>query len=182
MSDTDENNDKDTFMHAMKGVRRLDKSHRNRTAPKLKRPKARPIQKLLDQEQVLLDMMSDPVDESDIVTGDELFFSRNGLQNNVIRKLKRGQFAIENELDLHGKTSIEAKILVAKFLMHCTNAKLRVVRIIHGKGRGSFNKQPVLKFKVNHWLQQRDEILAFCSARQVDGGTGAIYVLLKRRK
>jgi DNA-nicking Smr family endonuclease len=126
-------------------------------------------------------MMSDPIDESDIVTGEELFFTRTGIQNNVLRKLKRGQFSIEEELDLHGKTSAEAKILVAEFLLYCTQTNLRVVRIIHGKGRGSFNKQPVLKFKVNHWLQQRDEVLAFCSARQVDGGTGAIYVLLKRK-
>ncbi|VAW93471.1 hypothetical protein MNBD_GAMMA22-737 [hydrothermal vent metagenome] len=182
MNDNDNNNDKDVFLDAMKGVRRLDKSHHNRSLPRLKRPVARPIQRIKEQHQVLEDMMSDPIDEADIVTGDELFFSRTGLQNSVLRKLKRGQYAIEDELDLHGKTSSQAKILVAEFLRYCTQTNLRVVRIIHGKGRGSFNKQPVLKIKVNHWLQQRDEVLAFCSARQVDGGTGAIYVLLKRKK
>ncbi len=182
MGNDNNNDDKDVFLDAMKDVRRLDKSHHNRLLPRIKRPAARPSQRIKDQQQVINDMMSDPIDEADIVTGDELFFSRTGLQNNVLRKLKRGQYAIEDELDLHGKTSAQAKILVAEFLRYCTQTNLRVVRIIHGKGRGSFNKQPVLKIKVNHWLQQRDEILAFCSARQVDGGTGAIYVLLKRRK
>jgi len=179
---SDSNKDKETFMNAMSGVRRLHKSHRNKMTHRTERPTTRPIQRLRDQEQVILDMMSDPVDQTDIVTGDELFFSRNGIQKHVIKKLKRGQYAIEDELDLHGKTSIEAKILVAEFLLYSTRAKFRVVRIIHGKGRGSFNKQPVLKIKVNFWLQQRNEILAFCSARQVDGGTGAIYVLLKRSR
>ncbi len=182
MDDNNNNDDKHAFLDAMKGVRRLDKGHHNRTPPRFKRPKARPIQRLKDHQQVLVDMMSDPVDEADIITGDELFFARTGLQNSVIRKLKRGQYTIEEELDLHGQTSAEAKILLAEFLLYCTQSDFRVVRIIHGKGRGSFNKKPVLKNKVNHWLQQRDEILAFCSARQVDGGTGAIYVLLKRRK
>lgn len=180
MNDDENNDDKETFLNAMRGVRRLDKDHGNRTAARIKRPPAWPLQRLKDQQQVLHDMMSDPVEEADVVTGDELFFSRSGLQKNVIRKLKRGQFTIEDELDLHGKTSLEAKILIAEFLLYCTKTNLRVIRIIHGKGRGSFNKKPVLKFKVNHWLQQRDEVLAFCSARQVDGGTGAIYVLLKR--
>jgi len=182
MTDNSDNDDKSAFLKAMKDVRRLDSEHNNRAAPRLKRPLARPTQRLKDHQQVLQDMMSDPVDEADVVTGDELFFSRTGIQNNVIRKLKRGQFAIERELDLHGKTSAEAKILVAEFLLYCAQTNLRVVRVIHGKGRGSFNKKPVLKHKVNHWLQQRDEVLAFCSARQVDGGTGAIYVLLKRKK
>jgi len=177
-----DNDDKETFLEAMHGVRRLDKDHHNRAAPRLKRPPARPIQRQKDHHQVLQDMMSDPVDEADVVTGDELFFSRPGLQKKIIKKLKRGQYSIENELDLHGKTSAEAKLVVAEFLLYCTQTNVRVVRIIHGKGRGSFNKQPVLKIKVNHWLQQRDEVLAFCSARQVDGGTGAIYVLLKRKK
>jgi DNA-nicking Smr family endonuclease len=173
--------DKSTFKNAMKGVRRLNNDHHNRIEFPVKRPPARPIQRLKDHQQVIQDMMSDPVDEADIVTGDELFFVRTGIQNNVIRKLKRGQYAIEDELDLHGQTSTEAKLSVAEFLLFCTQNGLKVVRIIHGKGRGSFNKQAVLKVKVNHWLQQRDEVLAFCSARQIDGGTGALYVLLKRK-
>ncbi|MFV2061519.1 MAG: DNA mismatch repair protein MutS, partial [Gammaproteobacteria bacterium] len=86
----DDNDDKITFRNAMKDVRRLDNDHHNRAEPPVSKPPARPIQRLKDHQQVLQDMMSDPVDEADIVTGDELFFSRSGIQNKVIRQLKRG--------------------------------------------------------------------------------------------
>jgi len=87
---------------------------------------------------------------------------------------------VEAQLDLHGLTAAQARAALATFLRDCRIHGLRCVRIIHGKGRGSHNRQPVLKGKVNHWLRQRDEVLAFCTARPVDGGGGAVYTLLKR--
>jgi len=113
-------------------------------------------------------------------TGEELLHVRPGLQQTVIRKLRRGQYAIEAELDLHGATVTQAREAVDEFLGAARERGKRCVRIIHGKGHSSVGKMPVLKGKVNSWLRQKDEVLAFCSARPNDGGTGAVYVLLKR--
>ena len=114
-------------------------------------------------------MFSDPVDMADIETGEELIFVCTGIQQRVWRKLRRGEFAQEAELDLHGKTKVEARQAIIEFLHYCRQNNLRCVRIIHGKGHGSIGKQPILKQYVNHWLRQRDDILAFCSARQRPG-------------
>jgi DNA-nicking Smr family endonuclease len=146
------------------------------------RPSPIPRQRLRDEEQVLDDMLSDCLDPSELETGEELLFCRPGLQHNVLRKLRRGQYSVGAELDLHGMRVTEARQALTLFLQHALASNIKVARIIHGKGNGSLNKQPVLKGKVNHWLQQRIEVLAFCSARPVDGGTGAIYVLLRRAK
>ena len=148
--------------------------------PYRQKPPARPIKRQEDEKQVLQDMMSDLFEIDEVETGEELIFTRAGVQTSVMRKLRRGQISIEAELDLHRMTAEQARQAIAHFLHQmCSNGR-RCVRIIHGKGHGSFNKTPVLKNKVNRWLRQRDEVLAFCSARPVDGGTGAIYVLLKK--
>ena len=140
-----------------------------------------PRQRENDEQQALLDMFSDSVDPADMETGEELLFSRTGLQHSVLRKLRRGQYSVAAELDLHGLRVEEARQALSQFLHHCRLTKKQCVRIIHGKGNRSHRQQPVLKGKVNHWLRQREEVLAFCSARPVDGGTGAIYVLLSRK-
>jgi DNA-nicking Smr family endonuclease len=144
------------------------------------RPPPKPLQRLRDEAQVIDDMLSDNIDPSELETGEELSFCRPGLQHSVLKKLRRGQYSVGAELDLHGMRVAEARQALSLFLHHALANNIKVVRIIHGKGNGSLNKQPVLKGKVNHWLQQRIEVLAFCSARPVDGGTGAIYVLLRR--
>jgi len=144
-----------------------------------KLPKPRPLQRLRDEQQVLVDMLSDNYDGSELETGEELLFNRPGLQHGVLRKLRRGQYSVGAQLDLHGMTVAVARVALGEFLHDCRRNAMRCVRIIHGKGRGSRNKGPVLKGKVNHWLMQRDEVLAFCSAPRTDGGTGAVYVLLK---
>jgi len=144
-----------------------------------RRVRAVPQQRLLDDAAVVQEMFSDGLDPADLETGDELLFVRGGLQHNVLRKLRRGQYSIGAELDLHGFTAADARQALALFLHACRERRVRCVRIIHGKGNGSLHRLPVLKGKVNHWLQQRDEVLAFCSARPMDGGTGAVYVLLK---
>ena len=110
--------------------------------------------------------------------GDELSFLRPGVQHSKLRKMRKGLYTIRSELDLHGATSAEARRQLAAFLHECRLHGERCVRIIHGKGYNSPNHQPVLKGKLNLWLRQCDEVLAFCSAPASDGGTGATYVLL----
>lgn len=148
----------------------------------LRRPKPKPIpqQRQLDEQRVYQDMLSEHYDPSSWETGEELLFLRVGVQHTVFQKLRRGQYSIEAELDLHGMIVSVARESISEFLYRCRAKGVRCARIIHGKGRGSRHQKPILKVKLNKWLQQRDEVLAFCSARQVDGGTGAIYVLLKR--
>jgi len=176
---TDDKNT-DDFMDAMKGVNPLESA--NRIQHKKIKPSTRPQQSFRDEQQVLIDMLSEPDDLSSIATGDELFFARDGLQHKVIKRLKRGELSIQAELDLHRLNKKEAREAIVEFFHYCTQNNFKQVRIIHGKGHGSQGKIPVLKTLVNHWLQQKDEILAFCSARPCDGGTGAVYVLLKRSK
>ncbi len=171
--------DRELFQQSMAGTRKLNIEPR--ITPEKKQPPPRPLQQEKDNQQVLTDMLSDPVDPADMETGEELLFVRSGIQQRTLKKLRRGEFSIEAELDLHGRTKLEAREAIVEFLHFCHSHNLRCVRIIHGKGHGSLGKRPILKQYVNHWLRQRDDILAFCSARQVDGGTGAIYVLLRRK-
>jgi DNA-nicking Smr family endonuclease len=145
-------------------------------------PRPKPIarQRQRDERQVLVDALADPWDwEAAVSTGEELFFSRPGVPVAALRKLRRGGWVIKGELDLHGHTGDEARVALAAFLNRCMTEDRRCVRIIHGKGLGSKNRLPVLKNKVRHWLMQREDVLAFCQARTVDGGAGAVVVLLK---
>lgn len=116
-----------------------------------------------------------------IETGDQLLFVRPGIQRRLLRELRRGHLSPQQMLDLHGLRVREAKIELAHFLGYAIHQRLRVVHIIHGRGFGSEGRQPILKQKVNQWLRQRDEVLAFCSAPRFDGGEGAVYVLLSRK-
>jgi len=146
------------------------------------RPRPKPLahQRRADEQQVLVDALSDPWDwEAAVSTGEELFFSRPGVPTAALRKLRRGGWVVKGELDLHGHTGDEARIALAAFLNRCMLEDRRCVRIVHGKGHGSKNRLPVLKNKVRHWLMQREDVLAFCQARTVDGGAGAVVVLLK---
>jgi len=121
--------------------------------------------------------------EPDTIGSEEaLSFRRSGIQKRLFSRLRNGHLSIEAELDLHGMTIPLAHDALARFLQECQQFKLRCVRIIHGKGWGSKHHKPVLKTKLNTWLQQDESILAFCSAPIEDGGTGAVYVLLKRLK
>jgi DNA-nicking Smr family endonuclease len=97
-----------------------------------------------------------------------------------LRRLRRGQYAIRDEIDLHGMTQDEARAALGAFLAEAMLHDRRCVRVIHGKGRGSGHRGPVLKSAVNRWLRRHAAVAAFCSARRNDGGTGALYVLLSR--
>ncbi len=166
------------FRRAVADVVPLPPSNRADVAPPRPKPIAR--QRLRDEQQVLIDALADPWDwEAALSTGEELVFSRPGVPAAALRKLRRGGWVIQGELDLHGHTGDEARIALAAFLNRCMKDDRRCVRIIHGKGHGSKNRLPVLKNKVRHWLTQREDVLAFCQARTVDGGAGAVIVLLK---
>jgi len=166
------------FRKAMQGVKPLTCDKVPLQPP---RPKPIPKQRYLDEALVCEEMLSDNYDLAEVETGEELLFVRPGIQHSLLTKLRRGQFSVKAKLDLHGMIARVARVEVATFLRDCQNRNIRCARIVHGKGYGSWQKQPVLKNKVNNWLRQRDEVLAFCSARQVDGGTGAVYVLIKRK-
>ncbi|MEM7027162.1 MAG: Smr/MutS family protein [Pseudomonadota bacterium] len=144
-----------------------------------KKPSPMPKQKEADEQSVMRELTDNVVDRFDLEMGDELLFLRPGMQKQTLRKLRKGQYPIESELDLHGMTVSMAKDALGDYLNHCRQSNKRCVRIIHGKGLGSKDKKPVIKNKLNIWLPRIDNVLAYCSARQVDGGTGAIYVLLK---
>lgn len=148
----------------------------------LKRPRPAPIpfQRLRDERKALADSLSDAEPWSEgWETGEELIYLRPGIAPQMLKKLRRGHWVLQEEIDLHGLTVAEARPLLAEFLAHCKRRGLRCVRIIHGKGLRSKNREPVLKKKVANWLAQRDEVLAFCQARAADGGGGAVVVLLK---
>ena len=152
----------------------------NRTQAPKARPRPIPAQRLRDDREVMNESLSDQAAwEAGFETGDELTFLRPGLASNTLRKLRRGHWLIQRELDLHGLTVAEARPVLVEFLNRCLHDGARCVRIIHGKGLGSKNREPVLKRKVASWLMQRDEILAFCQARRTEGGEGAAVVLLK---
>lgn len=112
------------------------------------------------------------------VRGEEfIVFNQSGISNKILRKLRKGQYNVDAILDLHGMSVEEAKTAIQTFLQRCLQKKLRVVLIIHGKGRQG--QMPILKNKLNHWLRELNSILAFCSAAPEHGSRGAIYVLLK---
>ncbi len=172
-----EQKDRDLFRRAVADARPM---YHDRIKPHKKRPKAIPRQTESSEQRVIVDMMSDEFDTLDVQTGEELHFVRDGIQAKVIRKLKRGQYRLEAELDLHGLNVDAARRAISEFLELCQHEHRRCVRIIHGKGLSSRHKGPVLKHMVNRWLRQRKDVLAFTSTIPQHGGTGAIYVLLKR--
>ena len=120
--------------------------------------------------------------QAQIDTGEELLFRRPGVRDDTLRRLRRGQYSVEAEVDLHGLGRHAAHEALRDFIVSSAARGLSCVRVIHGKGRGSGPRGPVLKHVVNHWLRRMDDVLAFASARPVDGGTGAAYVLLGRQR
>ena len=113
-------------------------------------------------------------------TSDSMPFSRSSVGRRTMRKLSRGGYRIEAEMDLHGMTVAEAEPRLAEFIGRCATSGCECVRIVHGKGLGSGTRGPVLKRSVNRWLRHWDSVLAFVPSRQADGGSGAVYVLLRR--
>lgn len=150
-----------------------------KTATVTSKPRPIPFQTYCERRQVLKEMAEGILEPVVMETGEELRFKRPGVQNRVFQKLRRGEYCIESELDLHGYIVMEAKKILVRFLANARKRKYRCVRIIHGKGLGSREGRPVIKHHINTWLRRRDDILAFSSALPRDGGGGAVYVLLK---
>lgn len=117
--------------------------------------------------------------ESEIETEAFLEFARPGVQKRLFADLRRGRIEVERSLDLHGLTISYAAATLADFLADCHRQRIRCVHIVHGKGRGSEDRQPILKHQLNVWLRQRSDVMAFCSCQPRDGGTGAVYALLR---
>jgi DNA-nicking Smr family endonuclease len=153
--------------------------HHGRALPARERPAPTPLQRQLDEQAAMREAMSDEVDiESLLLTDDGLSFRRPGVGPDVVTKLRRGQWALQDQLDLHGLTRDEARERLAGFVRECQRRGLRCVRVVHGKGHGSPGRQPVLKAKVQRWLAQRSEVIAFAQASGPQGGAGALIVLL----
>ncbi|MGB1581414.1 MAG: Smr/MutS family protein, partial [Nevskiales bacterium] len=151
-----------------------NRRHQRAVPPK---PRARSLEQ--DEADVMAGLLDHEIDPENFSTGEELEYRRPGVQDRVMRKLRKGQFSVQAELDLHGLTVAQARAELAGFLLHCQREGLRCVRIIHGKGLRSGPRGPVLKSKVALWLSRRDDVLAYCSARPVDGGYGALCVLFR---
>ena len=167
--------DRDLFRHAIGKVRSVNNNKvllNQTTKPK---PYPKPMATHVDNH--LLD--SAAVDIEIVGLEDSLSFIAPGLQNNVLKKLRRGYFGLEAEIDLHGLTSNEAKRQLLNFLQSCVEKGCRCVHIVHGKGYRSADNHPVLKNNLNLWLRQHRDVQAFCSAPPKDGGTGAVFVLLQ---
>jgi DNA-nicking Smr family endonuclease len=147
-------------------------------APEQPAPIAVPQQ--LDEQRVLQEAISDEFDATTLLDIDEaLSFRRPGVGMDVIRKLRKGEWSIQGEIDLHGLRRDEAREALAAFLREAGKRGWRCVRVVHGKGLGSPGKTPVLKGKVHGWLVQKNEVLAFVQARADEGGAGAVVVLLR---
>jgi DNA-nicking Smr family endonuclease len=152
----------------------------DRIEPYCERPLPIARQRLADEKAALAESLSDEMDVETLLDTDQsLSFTRTGVGLDVVRKLRKGHWVIQGELDLHGMRREEARTELADFLHRAGKRGIRCVRVIHGKGLGSRNREPILKQLVYRWLVQKDEVLAFCIARASDGGNGALVVLLK---
>lgn len=168
--------DDDLFREAMRDVKRLQAPERTVEAPK---PPAEARFRRADEQAVLQESLNVPQDAAALLgTGDEIGFRRPHVPEVVLQKLRRGHYAVDAEIDLHGLNAAQAKHALRDFLVDAVARHWRCVRVVHGKGRRSGPRGPVLKHVVVHWLQRSNHVLAFGSARAVDGGSGALYVLL----
>ncbi len=167
---TIDDDDKDLFRRAVAGARPLSQQPMKITAQP--RPQKRPT------EKKPLPAKESNVSGEDLAIGDPLSFLRKGVDPRLLKKLRRGDILPQAELDLHGHTVSEARLILQQFLAHCREDRIQCALIIHGKGWRSERFKPVLKNQLNRWLPGFPEVIAFCSAKPKHGGSGAAYVLL----
>jgi DNA-nicking Smr family endonuclease len=177
----------EVFRAAVRDVKPL--AHKPKAAaliPGATKPRPRRRKPAPEAQELMADMpLVDPATAGGGAAADglqgstALLFQRGGVRNQVIRRLRRGLIPIEDELDLHGLTQTAARDQLADFLQNTRAAGIRCVRIIHGKGYRSGARGPILKIAVDLWLRRHLDVMAFSSARPIDGGTGAVYVLLR---
>jgi DNA-nicking Smr family endonuclease len=171
-----DDNDADLFREAVRDVKPL--AFDAPVAEPARRPPPQARFTRADRHAVLQESLYADVGDPELASGEELVFAREGIQKLVLRKLRRGQYRVQAQIDLHGLTVAEAKEAVRTFLAKALDRHFRCVRIIHGKGLRSGHRGPVLKSAISGVLRRVGPVLAYVSARQVDGGTGALYVLL----
>jgi DNA-nicking Smr family endonuclease len=171
--------EKELFRRAMQDARPLRVESRVPAARPRPKPRARFSR--ADDEAVLAESLDPDLDDIVAHGGEALRFQRPSVGRRTMRRLARGSYAVQDEIDLHGMTLAEARPQLAEFLENAVQNGKRCVRIVHGKGLGSGQRGAVLRPNVDRWLRRWDAVLAFVSARQVDGGTGAVYVLLRDR-
>jgi DNA-nicking Smr family endonuclease len=176
-----EPDDVEAFRAAVRDVKPLKQPRaaahsppRNAARKRVRRPAA---DAALDLNESM-PLIATPVEGADAVNT-TLAFKRNGVRDQVMRKLRRGLYPVDAELDLHGHTQAAARVRLAQFLAHSLASGHRCVRVIHGKGYRSGGRGPVLKVAVDLWLRRHFDVIAFASAKAIDGGSGALYVLLR---
>jgi DNA-nicking Smr family endonuclease len=169
--------DEAAFRDAVRDVRRLASSS---PVPRTPRPPARARFRRADDLRVLEESLELSPGELLVESGDELVFRRATVAPRLLDRLRRGEFAVADEIDLHGLRAVDAREALRAFLAAALRRGLRCVRVVHGKGLRSGPHGPVLKHAVNVWLRKVDAVVAFASAPRHDGGTGAVYVLLAR--
>jgi DNA-nicking Smr family endonuclease len=165
----------DEFRKAVAGVNPLKGP--KRVAHGNPAPAPIPHQRKRDEAAALAESLAGPLSaDEELETGEELSYLREGMARETLRKLRRGHWAIQDGIDLHGLTRDQASSVVVEFLEQCLARGLRCVRIVHGKGLG------ILKARLRSWLPRRDEVLAYCQAPATEGGAGALLVLLKTKR
>jgi len=169
------------FRDAMADVAPLEGNVRRVLRPSP--PPPVPVQSRRDEHAALAESLHGALSVDDALdSGDELVYLRDGLSRQVLRRLRRGHWVVQDSLDLHGMNRITAAEAVAQFLRSSVARGVCCVRIVHGKGRGSKNREPVLKAKLRQWLPRREEVLGFCQTPAAHGGGGALLVLLRARR
>jgi len=169
--------DKALFRDAVGEVRIVN----NDRAPSTRAPKRATVTSSRQDDASVMEQLLGELSENDLLeTGEHLSYTAPGVQRALLRKLKSGKYAVQAEIDLHGLYVKDARGELSSFLNDAQARRLLCVRIIHGKGRKQADKSPRLKPAVNQWLRSNKQVLAFCSARANDGGTGAVYALLKK--
>lgn len=169
------------FLAAVAGAKPLPPTPLPPSVTAKAKPLPLPVKRMEDEALALSESrLSDMTPESLLDSDAALSFTRNGISSDTLRKMRKGHWVVQASLDLHGMRTEEAREAFVLFLKHCASREIRCVRIIHGKGLGSANRQPVLKGKVLAWLTQKEEVLAFCQSPAHDGGSGAVMVLLKQ--
>ena len=169
--------DEDLFRRSIGDVRRL---RSDKVVADTPRPPARARFRRRDEREVLEESLNGSTHPTDLETGDDLVYRHPRIAESAFRRLRRGQYAVQDEIDLHGLKADDARAALYEFLNEAAVRGLRCVRVVHGKGLRSGPRGPVIKRSIGRWLRRRSDVLAFCSTRPNDGGTGALYVLLQR--
>jgi DNA-nicking Smr family endonuclease len=178
MADKGSNDDGKDFLfkNNLKGVKPLEQ---NRVAPYRAPKSTKALQREADDKLVMQELLDESDEMISFHSGDELKFLREGYPPRILKRLRRGDYSIQDQLDLHGLIASEAKQETHYFINECAKDKISAIRIIHGKGLNSPDKKPVIKSLLVGWLKKNQHVIAVCSAPSNDGGTGAVYVLLK---